>query len=96
MIICELVLNAAKHSDASLINVEINTTVEMVSISITDNGKGFNYSTGHKNNTFGLQSASSRVAYLKGNFLLSSEKNKGTAININIPLQFNEAHVNSL
>ena len=94
-IICELVLNAARHSKASLINVEIKATTDSVIVNIADNGKGFQQAGGDQKNSLGLQSAESRVLYLKGKFLLQSEKDKGTTISIEIPLQFDESHINS-
>lgn len=93
-IICELVLNAARHSRASLMSVEIKANSDLVVVNIADNGQGFQQAVGDQKNSLGLQSAKSRVLYLKGKFWLHSEKDKGTAINIEIPLQFNEAHVN--
>ena len=93
-IICELVLNAARHSKASLISLEIKANRESVGLNIEDNGQGFQQAGGHKRNSLGLQSAESRVSYLKGEFLLKSQKNKGTKIKIQIPLQFDESHIN--
>ena len=94
-IICELVLNAAKHSKASLITVEIKANRDLVVVNIADNGQGFIQGSNDQKKSLGLQSAESRVLYLKGKFCLHSAKEKGTTINIEIPLQFDEAHINS-
>ncbi len=94
-IICELVLNAARHSNARRIVVNITASCQMIFLSIVDNGQGFKHAGVGQETTLGLQSAESRVTYLKGKFQLLSEKDKGTSIKIEIPLQFNEAHVNS-
>jgi len=85
-IISELVLNAAKHSDADMITVCIFSEPGMVSIFIQDNGQGFEVKPNGNKNSLGIQSAESRVHYLKGNFMLKSEQAKGTKINIEIPL----------
>ncbi|MDB5279079.1 MAG: hypothetical protein JWR61_4034 [Ferruginibacter sp.] len=92
-IICELVLNAARHSKGSLISVEIKADCDAVMVNIADNGQGFLLTNGDQKKSLGLQSAESRVLYLKGKFLLHTAKEKGTAIHIEIPLQFDETHV---
>ena len=94
-IICELVLNAARHSKARLINVNILAKQNVIFVKIADNGQGFQHAAAVQKNSLGLQSARSRVLYLKGQFFLESKKEKGTIIKIEIPLQFNETHINS-
>jgi signal transduction histidine kinase len=94
-IICELVLNAARHSKAELINVSIKNNNKMITVSIDDNGQGFIRKLNGQVKTLGLQSAQSRVLYMKGLFNLQSEKGKGTLIDIEIPLQFNQTNVGS-
>lgn len=91
-IVCELVLNAARHSQAATITINIQTTPTIITVSIYDDGQGFIRKLNGHENTLGLQSAESRVLYLKGAFSMQSEKGRGTLINIKIPLQLNEAH----
>ena len=83
-IICELVLNAAKHSNADKIHVSLTAGEKMIDIIIFDDGQGFR--PHQQKNSLGLQSAESRVHYLKGQFLLKSEQGKGTTINIELPI----------
>ena len=85
-IICELVLSAARHSQAATINVQVRTTPAIIMVSIYDDGKGFVRKLNGQVNTLGLQSTESRVLYLKGAFNLQSEKGRGTLIDIKIPL----------
>jgi signal transduction histidine kinase len=85
-IISELVMNAAKHSDAEIITVCINSDSRLVSIYIHDNGQGFELKHNGNKISLGIQSAESRVHYLKGMFILKSEPGKGTKVNIEIPL----------
>ena len=85
-IISELVLNAAKHSNAKLINVSVTTEPRAVSIKVLDNGQGFTADQIMNHHTFGIQSAESRTNYLKGNFSLKSSLGKGTVVDIKIPL----------
>ena len=85
-IICELVLNAARHSHAATINVQVRTTPAIITVSIYDDGQGFIRKLNGQVNTLGLQSTESRVLYMKGAFHLQSEKGRGTLIDIKIPL----------
>ena len=91
-IICELVLNAVKHSNATEISVKLLAGDQSVTVSIVDNGQGFCIKA-HKD-SLGLQSAESRVQYLKGKFNLQSDSGRGTAIDIEVPLQPDEAEMN--
>ena len=94
-IICELVLNAVKHSEATLIEVTIKTGAAMIMVNIRDDGQGFEYNPDDENKAFGLHSSESRVHYLKGTFHLQTHKGKGTSIAISIPLQFNHPYTGS-
>jgi signal transduction histidine kinase len=85
-IICELVLNAARHSHAATIGIDIQTTPTCITVRIYDDGQGFIRKLNGQANTLGLQSAESRVLYMKGAFNLQSENGKGTLIDIQIPL----------
>jgi signal transduction histidine kinase len=93
-IICELALNSARHSNASNITVCIKANAKMVSLSIHDDGKGFQKKAGDNKKSLGLQNAESRVSYMKGTLELKSEAGKGTQINIYIPLQADNLYAN--
>ncbi|MGN6531751.1 MAG: sensor histidine kinase [Ginsengibacter sp.] len=86
-IICELALNAARHSDASNITVCIHANEKIVSLYIHDDGKGFQIKAAGNKKSLGLQNAESRVLYMKGTFDLQTQAGKGTQIQINIPFQ---------
>jgi len=55
-----------------------------ISITIEDNGKGFN--TSQQAEGMGLKNMQSRIDYLKGIIEFNSEINKGTLVAIHIPL----------
>jgi signal transduction histidine kinase len=82
----ELVLNAAKHSEGKEISVSIQSKKEILSVNIMDNGQGFNPKHNGNKNSLGIQSAESRVNYLKGKFRLQSQPGNGSTVNIEIPL----------
>jgi signal transduction histidine kinase len=85
-IICELVLNAVKHSDANELNVSMISNDQCINLGIKDDGKGFNVRSAEFSKSFGLQSAESRIQYMKGKFLLTTSPGKGTIIDMEIPL----------
>lgn len=85
-IVCELVMNAAKHSDADVITVCIFSETKFISVFIQDNGHGFELSHNGNKNSLGIQSAESRVHFLQGKFKLQSDPGKGSTVNIEIPL----------
>lgn len=80
-IVQELVNNAVKHSGASQILVQIfrheNTHF---SITIEDNGKGFDTEKTDLMKSAGMRSIQSRVNYLKGTVDVKSQPGKGTSI----------------
>jgi signal transduction histidine kinase len=94
-VICELVLNAMKHSHARLITVSIIADQTIITIIINDDGHGFAPKEKYQKKSLGLQNAESRVLYMRGTFSLKTNTGEGTAIEMKIPLQFNEPHVSS-
>ncbi|MFT3948270.1 MAG: sensor histidine kinase [Agriterribacter sp.] len=83
-IMCELVLNAAKHSKASCISAAVETPGGAITVTVKDDGRGFNPSY-IKEETLGLSSIESRVNYLKGNLKIESAPGEGACITIAIP-----------
>jgi len=85
-IVSELVMNAARHSDADTITVCIHSEPALLSVFIGDNGRGFELKHNGNKKSLGIQSAESRVHFLKGKFNLQSEVGKGTKVSIEIPV----------
>lgn len=83
-IVQEALTNAAKHSQATKIILHLTQSDRQISLSIQDNGCGFN----PNNNTtgFGLQGMQERAAALQGKLSIVSEPNQGSQINVAIPL----------
>ncbi|CAM4106831.1 nitrate/nitrite two-component system sensor histidine kinase NarQ [Vibrio neonatus] len=80
-IIREATNNAIKHANSTLIRVECLQNEEQITVSITDNGCGFDTSlekTGH----YGLSILNERSQYLNGKLTINSEPNKGSTIRI--------------
>ncbi len=82
-IIQEALNNIGKHANASKVDVQLIGHEDAITLAIEDNGKGFN--AAKRKSGIGLQSIQSRVAQIKGKFLLDTSEGKGTSILISIP-----------
>lgn len=83
-IIQELLTNALKHAKANKIDIHLHLLDNLVKIIFEDNGIGFN--TKRKNLGIGLQNIKSRLDILKGTVYIDSKINRGTIVDIDIPL----------
>lgn len=84
MITQELVTNIRKHAQTNRCSVSIIMHDDYVNILVEDEGVGFDISKDKKG--IGLQNINSRVSKLKGTIEIDSALNKGTTVNINIPV----------
>ena len=63
----ELINNALKHSNASIIDVELMKENNQTELKVSDNGKGYDFEKSLKSDGLGLESIKSRVALLNAN-----------------------------
>ncbi len=84
-VIQECVNNTIKHAKANHLDISIIKDNEGISITIEDNGKGFNTSDTSKFEGIGLKNILSRINYLKGEIEWNSAPGKGTLVSIHIP-----------
>ncbi len=82
----EALTNISKHAMASLVTVELKQIGCNVMLNIADNGKGMEQSDRLKPNSFGLRGMLERVESLRGTLSITAEKNAGSFISIQIPL----------
>ncbi|MDR3694606.1 sensor histidine kinase [Mucilaginibacter sp.] len=85
-VIQESVNNVIKHAAATSLDILVLCDEQEITVSIEDNGKGFNSSDPGKFAGIGLKNIISRVEYLKGTVDISSAPGKGTLVAIFIPL----------
>ncbi len=83
-VIQEAVNNAVKYSKASKIDVDINASESNIVISIVDNGVGFDKNEIEFGN--GLSNIEKRALELNATATINSEKDKGTQIILNLPI----------
>lgn len=75
-----------KHAEASLVDISLIRDTDSISLTIEDNGKGFDSSQGQVYMGMGLNNLRSRVNFLNGKFELDSQPGKGTLVSIYIPI----------
>jgi signal transduction histidine kinase len=80
----ELVNNALRHSSASEIIIQLNYDEHALTLTVEDNGIGFDKSLLEKTKGSGWPNIQSRIAYLKGSLDIETSPGNGTAINITI------------
>ncbi|RDC55292.1 hypothetical protein DU508_17110 [Pedobacter chinensis] len=88
-IVQELVNNAIKHSGAQHVLVQVVRREQLLTITVEDNGKGFDTTGWEQKNTAGLQNIRSRVDYLRGRMDVKSQQGKGTSVYIECTIEDN-------
>lgn len=81
----ELLNNAIKHSKAQNIDVIINDNRKKITITIEDNGQGFDINSYKKR--FGIKYITDRISLLNGTFEITTQSGLGTKCLIEIPLK---------
>lgn len=84
-IVQELLSNTLRHSKAKGLEVYLHVIDQSVLLRVIDDGIGFN-TTENKAGNYGLQNINERVVGMGGTCKIISFKNKGTSIEIKIPL----------
>ncbi len=94
-LIQEALTNIAKHAQADDVNVDLNRTDSAITVTITDNGRGFDPEEVLRMNIqkrgLGIRGMQERVSILGGTIDIRSRPAAGTQIAIEIPLKIPEA-----
>jgi signal transduction histidine kinase len=85
-IVQELLNNVRKHASATEAIVQLVLSEKTLTVTVEDNGKGFDTGTLDRVNGIGWKNIISRVEYLNGTWDMQSEPGKGTAVNIEIKM----------
>jgi len=80
----ELINNAVKHAQAEQINVQVIQQADRISITVQDNGKGFDLQ--RATNGIGLQNVRNRISSVGGTVEIHSVKDRGTEITMEIDI----------
>lgn len=85
-IVQELVYNALKHAQAKSIIVQLIKNEDNLSLTVEDDGIGFDTKTIEKNKGIGWTNIYSRINFLKGKLDMQSHPGKGTSVHLNFEL----------
>lgn len=80
-VVAEALTNAAKHSRASAVSVEVDVAGEVLRIAVRDDGGGADLARGT-----GLAGLKDRVEALGGRIFLDSRSGAGTSLQAELPL----------
>lgn len=86
-VIQECLNNIDKHANAEKIFFSCKKMNDKCIISIQDDGKGFDMAKSPEGKHFGLSLMKERVRLINGRIQITSKENKGTCIEIEIPLK---------
>jgi two-component system sensor histidine kinase DegS len=81
----ELLGNAARHSQATLVKVSLDLGEDRVRVSVDDNGKGFDADSIQQSNNLGLKLIRERTEMLGGSFEIDSAIGRGARILFAVP-----------
>lgn len=76
----ELLGNASRHSQATLVKVQLDMGTDLIRVSVDDNGKGFDPDTLQDTTNLGLKLIRERAEMLGGTFEVDSAAGSGTRI----------------
>lgn len=79
-IVQELINNVMKHASATTAIVQISREGSDISITVEDDGKGFDVDTLNQRRGMGWSNIQSRIAYLKGKMDIQSAPGHGTSV----------------
>jgi two-component system NarL family sensor kinase len=88
-IVQELLNNVVKHSGATTILAQVMRQENNLSITVEDNGRGFDMTQTDILKGAGLKNIQSRVDYLKGQLDIQSTPGKGTSVHIDCIIESN-------
>ncbi|MFT3911972.1 MAG: two-component regulator propeller domain-containing protein [Ferruginibacter sp.] len=80
----EAINNSCKHAAATQLSIAVHANNERFTISIGDNGKGFELGSGERTDHYGLQNMKQRAEEANLIFTINSSISKGTVITLSV------------
>jgi signal transduction histidine kinase len=81
----EALQNAAKHSGAKQIAVQLAENSGQIHLIVSDSGEGFDVAS-EQSRGLGLTSMQERVRLVRGSFVIDSKPEAGTTIHVRVPV----------
>ena len=88
-ILQELIHNVVKHAEATRMDIALQQVDGILSVSVSDNGKGFDPEV-QSGRGVGLQQIQEQLALLKGTFDIRTGPQQGTAIQFNLDVKYSK------
>ncbi len=85
-VVQELVQNVIKHAKATVVVVQLSYNSGMLSVTVEDNGVGFDVHKAKHHDGIGLKNVEGRVRMLHGKMDVQSNTGKGTSVFIEVPV----------
>jgi two-component system sensor histidine kinase DegS len=82
----ELLGNAARHSQATSVKLQVDMGNDSMRVSVDDNGRGFDSEAARGSSSLGLRLIKERVEMLGGNFEVDTAPGKGARIVFSVPV----------
>jgi len=86
-ILQECVNNVLKHAKASRLDISLIRDEANISLTIEDNGSGFEMSDKEKYRGMGLKNLQNRVNFIKGKIEIDSQPGRGTLVSVYVPVK---------
>lgn len=99
-VIQEACNNVLKHAHATQINIDINYQEKSITVTVHDNGVGFNCNNKNDKNSdealsgLGLSIMKERINLMSGKIEIHSESNKGTSVIVSVPFSISKGEKN--
>lgn len=84
-IVQEALTNIARHAQASIASIFIDSRKTTLRIIVEDNGIGFDPNQPHK--SLGIQGIRERAALFNGTLIIETQPNQGTALFVEVPME---------
>ena len=86
-VVQEAISNCRKHAQCSAIALDIDLDNDVLSLTVTDNGRGFDLDEARRvPDRFGLSSMFERITQIGGTLDIQSRPGRGTSVNLSIPI----------
>ncbi len=81
----EALNNVARHAEASQVTIVLEYETDTITLTITDNGQGFDPEKSQPPQSLGLRSMNERAAEVGGKVTINSTTGKGTQLQVSVP-----------
>jgi|GEM_PF-1175886 len=85
-ILQETLTNIARHAEASKIEVSVSEAGQILTLTVTDNGRGIRDEHLFNPHSYGIMGIKERVEYLGGDIHITGVPDKGTTVKVRLPI----------